>query len=76
MKVDNIYCSEPFIHVYIENLENLSTDQVADKSILNEKGSKIGRIIDADEDFIYGIIHCGSELFKDSFYNFEIDMED
>ena len=57
-------------------MENLSTDQVADKSILNEKGSKIGQLIDADEDFIYGIIHRGSELFKDSFYNFVIDMED
>ena len=75
MKVDNIYCSEPFIHVCIENLVNLSTDQVAGKSILNEKGSKIGRLIEADEDFIYGIIYRGSELFKDSFYNFEIDME-
>ena len=75
MKVDNIYCSEPFIHVYMENSENLSTDQVAGKSILNEKGSKIGRLIEADEDFIYGIVHRGSELFKDSFYNFAIDME-
>ena len=60
----------------MENSENLSTDQVAGKSILNEKGSKIGRLIEADEDFIYGIVHYGSELFKDSFYGFEIDMED
>ena len=75
MKVDNIYCSEPFIHVCMENSENLSTDQVADKLILNEKGSKIGRLIEADEDFIYGIVHHGSELFRDSFYGFEIDME-
>ena len=60
----------------MENLEILSIDQVVGKRILNEKGSKIGRIIDADEDFIYGIVHRGSELFKDSFYNFVIDMED
>ena len=45
-------------------------------SILKEKGSKIGRLIEADEDFIYRIIYRGSELFKDSFYNFEIDMGD
>lgn len=56
---------ESFINVSMPNKDGLTTEQVNNISIVNEKGFKVGHLLEADDDYIYGVIYSASNLFKD-----------
>lgn len=66
IETNELCCSEEFVNVMMPNRYKLTTDRVANKPINNEKGIQIGKLMNADEDYIYGIVYLISELFKDS----------
>lgn len=66
MIVDDIWCTEEFINVAMNNTEHLTTEQVKDKPIRDENGVTIGRLTGADEDLIYGIVFSVSSIYKDA----------
>lgn len=65
MKTNELYCNEDFVNVTMPNTYLLTTEQVINKPIRNENGVQIGKLTDADEDFIYGIVYNVSNLYKD-----------
>lgn len=66
MNIDDIWCTEEFINVAMNNTEHLTTEQVENKPIKDENGVTIGRLTDADEDLIYGIVFSVSSIYKDA----------
>lgn len=66
MIVDDIWCTEEFVNIAMNNTEHLSTEQVENKPIRDENGVTIGRLTDADEDLIYGIVFSISSIYKDT----------
>lgn len=66
MIIDDIWCNEEFINVAMNNIYHLTTEQVENKSIKDENGVTIGRLTDADEDLIYGIVFSISSIYKDT----------
>lgn len=66
MIVDDIWCTEEFINVAMDNIDHLTTEQVENKPIKDENGVTIGRLTGADEDLIYGIVFSVSSIYKDS----------
>lgn len=66
MIVDDIWCTEEFINVAMNNTDHLTTEQVENKPIKDENGVTIGRLTGADEDLIYGIVFSVSSIYKDA----------
>lgn len=66
MIIDHIWCNEEFINVAMNNIYHLTTEQVENKPIKDENGVMIGRLTDADEDLIYGIVFNVSSIYKDT----------
>lgn len=66
MIIDDIWCTEEFINVAMNNTEHLTTEQVENKPIKDENGVTIGRLTGADEDLIYGIVFSVSSIYKDA----------
>ena len=65
IKIDDLCCDEQFINIINPNRWGLTTEQVTNKPITNEKGKVIGKLVEADEDYIYGIVYNAAELYKD-----------
>ena len=63
MKTNDINIIEKFVNVSIPNNYHLSTEQVKDKPIRNDKGIQIGKLTDADQDYIYGIVYSVASLY-------------
>ena len=63
MKTNDINIIEKFVNISIPNNYHLSTEQVKDKPIRNDKGIQIGKLTDADEDYIYGLIYSVASLY-------------
>lgn len=66
MIIDDIWCTEGFVNVAMNNTDHLTTEQVENKPIKDENGVIIGRLTDADEDLIYGIVFSISSIYKDT----------
>ena len=60
-----LFCAY-FINVAMNNIYHLTTEQVENKPIKDENGVMIGRLTDADEDLIYGIVFNVSSIYKDT----------
>lgn len=75
---DEIWCAEEFINIKINNSFNLTTEQVKNKPLLdkrNEPYSKVvGRLIEADEDYIYGIMYSPSYLYDKRNESFSVEI--
>lgn len=56
---------EQFIKVSMPNKDELTTEQVKNVSIVNKEGFKVGHLVEADEDYIYGVVYSASSLFED-----------
>lgn len=65
MITNELICDEEFVQVSMPNTVGLTTEQVLNKPILDEKRRKIGHLTEADEDFIYGVVYSPSSLYKD-----------
>ena len=65
IKIDDLCCDEQFINIINPNHWGLTTEQVTNKPIINEKDKVIGKLVEADEDYIYGIVYNAAELYKD-----------
>lgn len=57
-------CSEVYVSVSIPNKDRLTTDQVKNRPILDENRNQIGKLIEADDLYIYGVIYKSAMLFK------------
>lgn len=57
-------CSEVYVSVSIPNKDRLTTGQVKNKPILDENRKQIGHLVEADEDYIYGVVYKSGMLFK------------
>lgn len=66
MIIDDIWCTEGFVNVVMNNTDHLTTEQVENKPIKDENGVIIGRLTDADKDLIYGIVFSISSIYKDT----------
>ena len=65
---DNIWCDEEFISIKINNSFGLITEQVRDMPLLSKPYNRIvGCLVEADEDYIYGIMYSASDLCNESF---------
>lgn len=79
---DEIWCPEEFINIKFNNCHGLTTEQVKNEPLLdkrNEPYSRIvGHLIEADEDYIYGIMYSPSDLYDDrkESFSMEIHYED
>ena len=63
--IEDIWCTEEFINVVMENIDHLMTEQVENKPIKDENGVTIGRLTGADEDLIYGMVFSVPSICKD-----------
>ena len=79
---DEIWCAEEFIDVKIDNSFGLTTEQVKNCPLLDKRNGAydkvVGRLVEADNDCIYGIVYDPSVLYderKESF-SMEIHYED
>lgn len=78
MIIDDIWCTEEFVNVAMNNTDHLTTEQVENKPIKDENGVIIGRLTGADEDLIYGIVFCITSIYKDTTIapcSFDIDLK-
>lgn len=78
IKASDIHIVSEFIEIHIDNVYGLTNDQIEGKPILDENGKMIGKLIDADEEIIYGILYYVSKLYerKENVFSFEIDVKE
>ena len=74
-KLDELHCCEAFVNVAMNNDLNLTTEQVENVPIYNEERKVIGKLTDADEDNIYGIVYSVRNLYPDNRENKTISFE-
>ncbi len=65
MIIDDIWCTKSFVNVAMNNINHLTTKEVKGKPIKDEKGVVIGRLTDADDELIYGIVFSIYSIYKD-----------
>ena len=68
---DDIWCAEEFINIQINNSFRLTTEQVKNIPLLDHRNKPYNRVVgcllEADEDYIYGIMYSASDLCNESF---------
>lgn len=74
-KLDELHCCEVFVNVAMNNDLNLTTEQIENVPIYNEERKVIGKLTDADEDNIYGIVYSVRNLYPDNRENKTILFE-
>lgn len=74
-KLDELHCYEAFVNVTMNNDLNLTTEQIENVPIYNEERKVIGKLTDADEDNIYGIVYSVRNLYPDDRENKTISFE-
>ena len=79
---NEIWCTEEFINIKFNNCYGLTTEQVENEPLLDKRNKPysrcVGHVIEADEEYIYGIMYRPSDLYdseKESF-SMEIHYED
>lgn len=73
--LDELHCCETFVCVTMNNDLNLTTEQIENVPIYNEERKIIGKLTDADEDNIYGIVYSVRNLYPDDRENKTITFE-
>lgn len=73
--LDELHCCEAFVNVTMNNDLNLTTEQIENVPIYNEERKVIGKLTDADEDNIYGIVYSVRNLYPDNRENKTISFE-
>lgn len=73
--LDELHCCEAFVNVVTNNFWNLTTEQIENVPIYNEERKVIGKLTDADEDNIYGIVYSVRNLYPDDRENKTISFE-
>lgn len=75
---DEIWCAEEFINIKINNSFNLTTEQVKNEPLLDKRNEPysrvVGHLIEADEEYIYGIMYSPSDLYDDRKESFSIEI--
>ena len=61
---EDMWCSEKFINITIKNKQNVTTDDIKNRPIINENGRVIGMLLEADDEHIYGYVYSLSEIYK------------
>lgn len=74
-KLDELHYCEAFVNVAMNNDLNLTTEQIENVPIYNEERKVIGKLTDADEDNIYGIVYSVRNLYPDNRENKTISFE-
>lgn len=73
--LDELYCCEAFVNVVTNNFWNVTTEQIENVPILNEERKVIGKLTDADENNIYGIVYSVRNLYPNDRENKTISFE-
>ena len=61
---EDIWCSDNFINVTLVNTNNLTTDEVHRRPLINEDGKIIGVLLEADEEHLYGYVYSLNSLYN------------
>ena len=61
---EDIWCSDKFINVTLVNTNNLTTDEVHRRPLINEDGKIIGVLLEADEEHLYGYVYSLNSLYN------------
>lgn len=72
--VNEITIYESFLNVKFYNQYNLTSEQVEHRPILNQDEKVIGMMIEADEEYIYGIVYHASEIYENEKTGFSIEV--
>lgn len=73
--LDELHCCEAFVNVVTNNFWNVTTEQIENVPILNEERKVIGKLTDADENHIYGIVYSVRNLYPNDRENKTISFE-
>jgi len=75
---DDIWCSEEFINIKINNSFGLTTEQVEKRPLLDSRNKPYSRVVgcllEADEDYIYGIMYNPSDLYDELNESFSMEI--
>ena len=75
---DEIWCTEEFVNIKFNNYYGLTTEQVQNEPLLDRRNKPysriVGHLIEADEEFIYGIMYSPSDLYDDRKESFSIEI--
>lgn len=75
---DEIWCAEEFINIKINNFYGLTTEQVKNEPLLDEINNPyrrvVGHLIEADEEYIYGIMYSPSDLYDNRKKSFSVEI--
>lgn len=75
---DEIWCAEEFINIKINNAFGLTTEQVKNRPLLDKRNEPysrvIGHLIEADEDYIYGIVYSLADLYDERKESFSMEI--
>lgn len=75
---DEIWCAEEFVNVKINNTYGLTTEQVENKPLLDRRSKPysrvVGHLIEADEEYIYGIMYSPADLYDNRNESFSMEI--
>lgn len=79
---NDIWCSEEFVRIKINNSFGLTTEQVKNEPLMDRRNKPysriVGHLLEADKEYIYGIMYNPADLFDDrkEKFSMEIHYED
>ena len=63
LKDDDLWCSEQFINITLNNKGNFTTEEVHNRPLVTKGGKVVGMLLEADEEHLYGYLYSLSEIY-------------
>lgn len=62
LSIGKMICEEQFINIKFLNTSHLKTSQIRNHPIINNQNQIIGRMTEANNEYIYGFLYSASDL--------------